>query len=95
MGAYVLGFALYQPTQANGNPLIQPIGLDQSPGDRFSVAYNPTTASTQLPLIPGEVDLVAAPCLAADIPAPNPPTDRWPGRLALLLPARTAEAGCR
>ncbi|SRR6266508_5841718 len=68
--ADVVGFALYQPVHASGDPVFHPIGLDTSPGDGFSVVYNPTKAQDLVPLSDGEVDIVAAPCLAADIPAP-------------------------
>ena len=39
VGAYVVGFALYQPTNASGDALFHPIGLDTSPGDGFTLAY--------------------------------------------------------
>jgi len=75
VGAYVVGFALYQPTNASGDALFHPIGLDTSPGDGFTLAYAPTKAQDMLPLSPGEVDIVAAPCLAADIPVPRTSTE--------------------
>jgi len=74
-GAHTVGFALYQPVSSGRDAIFQPLDLDSTPGDGFTLAYNAAQAAGPLPLTTGEVDLVAAPCLAAGIPMPTESTE--------------------